>query len=64
MYQRARKLHDLTEEPSRLILLAEEQLEAYMVAINALSLLDRQSAWIIIPISPENGHEVRGPFSQ
>jgi nuclear pore complex protein Nup160 len=59
MYQRARKLHDLIGDPAHLLALAEEQLEAYAVAINSLALLDRPNAWIIMPITNENGREVR-----
>jgi hypothetical protein len=58
MYQRARKLHDLINDPSTLVTLAEEQLEAYLVAMNALSLLDRKSAWVSMPASLRTGHEV------
>src|ERR1700733_15367140 len=56
MYQRARKLHDLINDPSSLVVLAEEQLEAYLVAMNALSLLDRKSAWVSMPPSLRTGH--------
>jgi hypothetical protein len=59
MYQRARKLHDLIGDPTQLLPLAEQQLEAYIVAMNSLALLDRPNAWIVIPITVENGSEVR-----
>jgi nuclear pore complex protein Nup160 len=59
MYQRARKLYDLIGDPAHLLALAEEQLEAYAVAINSLALLDRPNAWIIMPITIENDREVR-----
>ena len=58
MYQRARKLQDLASDPSLFTSLVDEQLEAYLFAINCLSLLDRKSAWIILPIFSDNGHEV------
>lgn len=58
MYQRARKLHDLISDPAQLLALAEEELEAYMVAMNSLALLDRQNAWIVIPAAAENNGEV------
>jgi len=58
MYQRARKLHDLMGEPALFFSLVEDQLEAYMVAINALSLVDQKNAWIILPVSLDNVHEV------
>jgi nuclear pore complex protein Nup160 len=59
MYQRARKLHDLIGDPSQLLALAEEQLEAYVVAMNSLALLDRPNAWIVMHVAVENGREVR-----
>jgi hypothetical protein len=61
MYQRARRLQQPTGDPLDFVSLAEEQLEAMMVAINALSLVDRQSAWIAVPVLKETaivGHEV------
>lgn len=58
MYQRARKLHDLIGDPAELLSLAEEELEAYMVAMNSLALVDRQNAWIVIPATGENTGEV------
>jgi hypothetical protein len=58
MYQRARKLHNLIGDPNGLFIVAEEQLEAYLVAINALSLVDRKSAWVALPVQQETGHEV------
>jgi nuclear pore complex protein Nup160 len=59
MYQRARKLHDLIDDPAQVVALAEEQLEAYMVAMNSLALLDRPNAWIVMPVAIENVREVR-----
>ena len=61
MYQRARRLQQLSVDASDFIPLAEEQLEAMMVAINALSLVDQQSAWIAVPVLKETamvGHVV------
>lgn len=58
MYQRARKLHDLIGDPSQTLALAEEQLESYIVAMNALSLLDHANAWIVMPIASDDGCEV------
>ena len=63
MYQRARKLHDLIGDPSQLLALAEEQLEAYIVAMNSLALLDRPNAWIVMPVAVGNGREVRKSVS-
>lgn len=58
MYQRARKLQDLTTDPTSFSALAEEQLEAYTVAINALSLVDQKNSWVVLPVPPESTHEV------
>lgn len=58
MYQRARKIQDLIHDPQMFSSLVEEQLEAYSVAVNALSLVDPQNAWILLPITPESVHEV------
>lgn len=62
MYQRARKLHDLIGDASQLLVLAEEQLEAYILAMNSLALLDHPNAWIVMPIAVETAREVRKPF--
>lgn len=59
MYQRARKLaQQVDDSPDQFIRLGEQQLEAYIVSINALSLLDQKSAWMVLPISVETGNEV------
>lgn len=58
MYQRARKLHDFTGNLSQVLVLAEEQLESYVVAMNALSLLDHANAWIVMPITSDDGRDV------
>ena len=59
MYQRARKLANIiNSQPEQFVNLAELQLEAYLVSINALSLIDPQSAWFVLPISAESGNEV------
>lgn len=63
MYQRARKLHNLIPESTDVAVLAEEELEAYMVALNSLALIDRGSAWFSMPLVPENGHEVSFMYS-
>ena len=59
MYQRARKLQHLINDPTSFSSLAEAQLEAYTVAINALSLVDEKNAWLVLPVPPEHVHEVR-----
>jgi hypothetical protein len=58
MYQRARKISSILGEPSNFPNLAGLQLEAYVVAMNALSLLDQKNAWIAVPVVAETGHEV------
>lgn len=55
MYQCARKLHDIVTTSSALLAeLADEELEAYMIAMNSLSLVDPKNAWILIPGSVES----------
>jgi nuclear pore complex protein Nup160 len=58
MYQRARKLQDLISDPISFASLAEDQLEAYNIAINSLSLVDQKNAWVLLPISTDTSHEV------
>ncbi|PPR02464.1 hypothetical protein CVT24_002013 [Panaeolus cyanescens] len=50
MYQRARKLGDTITDAASFIALAEDQLEALSVALNALSLVDNKNSWILIPV--------------
>lgn len=60
MYQRARKLANvISNSPTQFLNLAELQLEALLVSINALSLIDPKAAWFVLPLSAENGNEVR-----
>lgn len=62
MYQRARKLGIvINNNPEQFVDLAEMQLEAYLVSINALSLIDPKSAWFVLSISADSGNEVRVP---
>ncbi|KIK65722.1 hypothetical protein GYMLUDRAFT_158902 [Collybiopsis luxurians FD-317 M1] len=61
MYQRARKLRGLmVKDPSLVSRLAGEQLEAYMISMNALSLADSKNLWFLLPGSvdsiPERRH--------
>lgn len=58
MYQRARKLGTLAAEPSNFVPMAELQIEAYLGAVNALSLVDQKVAWIAIPLAAESDHLV------
>ncbi|KAM5532722.1 hypothetical protein V8D89_013614 [Ganoderma adspersum] len=59
MYQRARKLEALMGDASAFAELADLQLEAYAVAMNALALVDSKSQWITLPIVSETGREPR-----
>ena len=59
MYQRARKLAVLRNSNAELFVnLGELQLEAYIVSINALSLVDSKSSWIVLPFTAELENEV------
>ena len=58
MYQRARKISTLAAEPSNFVPMAELQTEAYLGAINALSLVDQKVAWIAIPLTAESDYIV------
>lgn len=59
MYQRARKLATLAAEPSNFVPMAGLQMEAYLAAVNALSLVDQKVAWITIPLTAEPDYLVR-----
>lgn len=59
MYQRAGKLAILAAEPSNFVPMAELQIEAYLGAVNALSLVDQKVAWIAIPLVNESDYIVR-----
>jgi len=59
MYQRARKLATLAADPSNFVSMAELQIEAYLGAVNALSLVDQKVAWIAIPFAAESDYVVR-----
>lgn len=54
MYQRARKLRDVITDSTSFVSLAEDQLEALSVAINALHLVDEKNAWILMPVVPDS----------
>lgn len=49
MYQRAQKLKDIVFDSPLFFAAANEQLDAYSIAINALSLVD-DTAWILTPV--------------
>ncbi|KAI0063071.1 hypothetical protein BV25DRAFT_1907210 [Artomyces pyxidatus] len=59
MYQRARKLGAYTNDRAQYFHLAEQQLEAYVVAMNALNLLDQKNAWIVLPVLPSANESPR-----
>jgi hypothetical protein len=52
MYQRARKLQENAAQSTDVIALMEEQLDAYLLAINSLSLLDTKCAWVVTQAPP------------
>ena len=58
MYQRARKLGALIGDLADFVSLTELQLEAYVVGMNALALIDQKNAWIVLPVTGETEHEV------
>lgn len=61
MYQHALKLKAAIVDGASFVEMAQAQLEAIMIAINALSLIDSRNAWIVIPKSLSNA--VRTVFS-
>jgi nuclear pore complex protein Nup160 len=54
MYQHALKLKAAINDGTSFVEVAQAQLEAIMIAINALSLVDSRNAWIVIPKSLSN----------
>jgi len=60
MYQRARKYDDLFgDNPQLLVQYAEEELEAYMITMNSLSLVDSKNAWFLMRWSANDVEQVR-----
>ncbi len=57
MYQRARKLRHLISSTSE-VSLVKETCEAYLIALNSLSLADPKTAWMILPGAVDSEHEV------
>ena len=53
MYQKARKLRDVIVDPTSFVTLAEDQLEALSLAVNALYLVEEKSNWVLAPIVPD-----------
>lgn len=54
MYQRARKLQEISSKPADVISLMEDQLESYLLAINSLSLLEQKDAWVVVQLPALN----------
>ncbi|KZT41120.1 hypothetical protein SISSUDRAFT_1059684 [Sistotremastrum suecicum HHB10207 ss-3] len=50
MYEHARRLSGFSVESNRLVEIRRQEAEAYLIAINALSLLEPNSAWIVVPL--------------
>ena len=59
MYQFARRLSSYLSSPLEFVTISEMQSHAYLVAMNALSLIDPKSAWISMPAVPEAVTQVR-----
>lgn len=51
MYQQAQKLAASVVDVASFVETAQPQLEAIMIAVNALSLVDSKNAWIVVPKS-------------
>jgi hypothetical protein len=56
MYQRAAKLAELAAPLEELLQLADMQREAYVIALNALSLLDDKNAWMVVPMTAASSY--------
>ncbi|KAG6378387.1 hypothetical protein JVT61DRAFT_12642 [Boletus reticuloceps] len=54
MYQRARKLQEVSSKPADVISLMEDQLESYLLAINSLALLEQKNAWVVVQLPALN----------
>lgn len=70
MYQRARRFASLSTSISpadlaQFLFLAEQQLDAYLVTINALTLVDSKvGAYIVLPVSVDEPSHLSGLVSQ
>ena len=49
MYLRVQRLAEIETDPTQLVSSLEFQLEGLVVAMNALSVMDSNNAWITIP---------------
>ncbi|KAG8218321.1 hypothetical protein J3R82DRAFT_3935 [Butyriboletus roseoflavus] len=61
MYQRARKLREISGKTADVILLMEDQLESYLLAINSLSLLEPKNAWVVVQLPTSNVKDFESP---
>lgn len=60
MFQHGRKIGDLKviEHPESWVQLSAFQAQSYLVAINALSLIDANRAHVVLPVSTGKAQEV------
>jgi len=63
MYLQARKLGDKISDADDYELLSTMQIQALLVAINSLSLVEPRNAWFTIPLAADTGREVRKPHA-
>lgn len=54
MYQHGRRLAEIPCRPSDFGELATLQARAYLGAVNALSLVNPENAWVVLPVTPES----------
>lgn len=59
MYQHGRRLAELPCRPSEFGELATLQARAYLAAVNALSLVNPDNAWVVLPVTPESTANIR-----
>ncbi|KAF6762913.1 nucleoporin Nup120/160-domain-containing protein [Ephemerocybe angulata] len=60
MYQRALKFQEIINNAHLFISHAPDQLDSYSIAINALTLVDEPSQWIILPVIPDPARKRKG----
>jgi hypothetical protein len=58
MFQRARKFEELAANPPGMLELGELQREAYVVAMNSLSMLESNDAYLVLPVTSSTSDEV------
>jgi nuclear pore complex protein Nup160 len=54
MYQRGRRLAEVATLQADMMVIAEEQRQAYVIALNALGLLDEKNAWFVVHLPSTN----------